>query len=90
MSRNSCNIEGSAKNAVITDVINDCISDCITDDHVTLCHFPTQKSVGRRHAIWLNALSPYLAFNPQRNQLVLKILNRKGSSNEADALSRRL
>jgi hypothetical protein len=71
-----CYIEGSAKITVIT-------------DYVTLRHLPTQKFFGRRHATWLNALSPYFALNPRTNQPILEILHRKGSSNEADGLSRR-
>jgi hypothetical protein len=69
-------IEGSATNTVI-------------NDHATLRHLPTQESLGRRHAIRLNNLSLYLALNPRTNRPVLKILYRKGPSNEADALSRR-
>jgi hypothetical protein len=69
-------VEGIAKIAIIT-------------DHATLHHLPTQESLGRRHAIWLNDLSSYLAINPRTNEPIMEILYRKGPLNEADALSRR-
>jgi hypothetical protein len=71
-----CYIQGSAKTTIIT-------------DHATLRHLPTQVSLGRCHAIWLNDLSPYLAINPRTNEPIMEVLYRKGSSNEAYALSRR-
>jgi hypothetical protein len=72
-----CYVEGSAKITIIT-------------EHAILCHLPMQESLGgRRHAIWLNDLSPCLAITPRTNEPIMEILNRKGPSSEADALSRR-
>ena len=71
-----CYVEGAARITVIT-------------DHATLRHLPTQDALGRRHALWLSDLSPYLAISPITNSPILTILYRKGSQNEADALSRR-
>ena len=61
-------LEGCEKFVVIT-------------DHVTLQYLPTQKFVGRRHASWLQLLSPFMSN--------MEIVYRKGSQNCADALSRR-
>jgi hypothetical protein len=68
-----CYVECVAKIAIITR---------------TLRHLPTQKSLGQRHAIWLNDLSPYLAINSRTNEHIMGKLYRKCSSNEADALFR--
>lgn len=70
-----CYIEGSKKITAIT-------------DHATLRHIPTQDMLGRRHALWMADLSPNLAIVPQTNKPALEILYRKGSQNEAAALSR--
>jgi hypothetical protein len=71
-----CYIEGNAKITNIT-------------DHATLRHLTTQKSLGRRHAIWPNELFPYLAIIPRTNEPNMEIVYRKCLSNEANALSRR-
>jgi hypothetical protein len=71
-----CYIEGSAKITIIT-------------DHATLRHLLTQESLGRRHAIWINITIPFMVINPRTDEPIMEILYRNGSSNEADALSRR-
>ena len=53
----------------------------VVTDHVTLQYLPTQKSVGRRHASWLQILSPFMSN--------MDIVYKKGAQNCADALSRR-
>ena len=75
-------IEGSKSIIVIT-------------DHATLKHLPKANDaeklakVPRRFIPWINVISPYLAINPLTNEPILSILYRKGSENDADALSRR-
>jgi hypothetical protein len=56
-----CYIEGSAKITII-------------GDNATPRHLPTQESLGRRHAIWLSDLSPYLAITPRTHQHIMEIL----------------
>ena len=75
--------------------IEGCKSITIITDHATLKHLPNANDseklakVPRRYIPWLNVISPYLAINPDTNQPLLRILYRKGSENDADALSRR-
>ena len=75
-----CYIEGSKK---IT---------CITD-HATLRHLTDTKNLTaltqRRFNLWADILQPYIATNPDTNEQCLEIVYRKGSDNDADALSRR-
>jgi hypothetical protein len=70
-----CYVEGTAKITNIT-------------DHATLRHLPTQELLGRRHAIWLNCLSPYLAIDPAQTNLLWKYFTEMVHQMK-DALSRR-
>ena len=53
----------------------------VITDHATLKYLPTQQNLGRRHAPWINKISPYMNY--------MQILYRKGELNDADPLSRR-
>jgi len=53
----------------------------VITDHRPLIHIPTQPSIGRRHVPWVSVLSRYMGY--------MKIVYRKGSENDSDALSRR-
>ena len=46
-----------------------------------MIHLPTQPNIGRRHVPWVSVLSQYMGY--------MKIIYRKGSENDFDALSRR-
>ena len=50
-------------------------------DHRPLIHIPTQPNIGRRHVPWVSVLFQYMGY--------MKIVYRKGSENDSDALSRR-
>jgi hypothetical protein len=75
--------------------IEGCRSITVITDHATLKHLPNSNDaeklakVPRRYIPWINVISPYLAINPSTNKPILSILYRKGSDNDADALSRR-
>ena len=58
-----------------------CARITVITDHDTLRHFMKQKDLSGRRARWSEYLSPYISY--------LEILYRKGSCNQADALSRR-
>ena len=53
----------------------------VITDHRPLIHIPTQPNIGRRHVPWVSVLSQYMGY--------MKIVYRKGSENDSDALSRR-
>ena len=60
--------------------IEGCSSFVVITDHRPLIHIPTQPNIGKRHAPWITVLSQYMGY--------MKIVYRKGSENESDALSR--
>jgi hypothetical protein len=61
--------------------IEGCASFVVLTDHRPLIHLPTQPNIGRRHVPWVSVLSQYMGY--------MKIVYRKGSENDSDALSRR-
>jgi hypothetical protein len=61
--------------------IEGCASFVVLTDHRPLIHLPTQPNIGRRHVPWVSVLSQYMGY--------MKIVYRKGSENDFDALSRR-
>ena len=61
--------------------IEGCASFVVITDHRPLIHIPTQPNIGRRHVPWVSVLSQYMGY--------MKIVYRKGSENDSDALSRR-
>jgi hypothetical protein len=75
--------------------IEGCRSLIVITDHATLRHLPMSNDaeklakIPKRYIPWLNVLSPYFAINTNTNEPILKILYRKGKSDDADALSRR-
>ena len=61
--------------------IEGCSSFVVITDFRPLIHIPTQPNIGRRHVPWVSVLSQYMGY--------MKIVYRKGSENDSDALSRR-
>ena len=61
--------------------IEGCKNFVVITDHRPLIHIPTQPNIGRRHVPWVSVLSQYMSY--------MKIVYRKGSENDSDALSRR-
>jgi hypothetical protein len=61
--------------------IERCSSFIVITDHRPLIHITTQPNIGRRHVPWVSVLSQYMGY--------MKIVYRKGSENDSDALSRR-
>jgi hypothetical protein len=59
-----------------------CAHFTVLTDHITLKHLPQQGNISRRHAAWIQILSPFL-------NNTMTILYKKGDQNQADALSRR-
>ena len=61
--------------------IEGCANCVVITDHRPLIHIPTHPNIGRRHVPWVSVLSQYMGY--------MKIVYRKGSENDSDALSRR-
>jgi hypothetical protein len=61
--------------------IEGCSSSVGITDHRPLIRIPTQPNIGRRHVPWVSVWSQYMGY--------MKIVYRKGSKNDSDALSRR-
>jgi len=61
--------------------IDGCSIFVVITDHRPLIHTPTQPNLGRRHIPWVSFLSQYMGY--------MKIVYRKRSENNFDALSRR-
>jgi hypothetical protein len=61
--------------------IEGCANFVVITDHRPLIHIPTQPNIGRRHVPWVSVLSQYMGY--------MKIVYRKGSENNSDALSSR-
>ena len=61
--------------------IEGCSSFIVIPAHRPLIYILTQPNIGRRHAPWVSVLSQYMGY--------MKIVYRKGSENDFDALSRR-
>ncbi len=61
--------------------IKGCANSVVITDHRPLIHIPTQPNIGRRHVPWVSVLSQYMGY--------MKIVHRKGSENDSDALSSR-
>jgi hypothetical protein len=53
----------------------------VITDHRPLIRISTQPNIGRRHVPWVSVMSQYMGY--------MKIVYRKGSENDSDALSRR-
>ena len=58
-----------------------CLSFVVITDHRPLIRIPTHPNIGRRHVPWVSVLSQYMGY--------MKIVYRKGSENDSDALNRR-
>ena len=61
--------------------IKGCSNLVLITDHRPLIHIPTQPNICQRHAPWVSVLSQYMGY--------MKIVYRKGSENDSDALGRR-
>jgi hypothetical protein len=60
--------------------IEGCSSFVVIKDHRPLIHIPTQPNIGQLHVLWVSVMSQYMGY--------IKIVYRKGSGKDFDALNR--